>query len=264
MARRRFRRMFRRLLLRRATRTIVVAGVVLALVGSITGVVITTLANAAPVWWRSVQVANESTRELAVHFENAVSNQLTSARPVAADLAPGERWRSEPWSVAIEPREVNAWLNARMPAWLESRGDLAQWPQELEELQVDFESGLIRVGVQVRTSGQGGGRRQIVTANLRPRVDEEGSIWMPAERLDIGRLSLPASWVLANAQGWAGEAVPSEFEQQAELSAMFDLFKGLTARADPVIALPDGRQVRLLDVRAREGRLVLTCVTELR
>lgn len=245
---------------RRAARWIVLAGISLALVGGICTLFINALANSAPTWWRSVHIANESTRQLAVSFENAVSNQLTSARPVAADLQPGERWRSEPWRVAIEPREVNAWLNARMPGWLAARGEVNAWPSELEELQVDFDRGVIRVGVRVQASG----RSQIVTAHLRPTIDEDGAIWLPAERLSLGRLPLPKSLVLPGAQGWASSAVPDDFGEQADLGAMFDLFKGLVAQPEPVVRLPDGRQVRLLGVRAREGRLELTCRTELR
>ncbi len=222
--------------------------------------VATLLAGKTPAWWRSVNVAASSTQQLAVAFENAVSNQLTQVRPAAADLEPGERWHSEPWGISIEPREVNAWLNARMPAWLASRGDLREWPPQLEELQVDFDQGLIRVGVQVSTPKGS----QIVTAHLRPSVDEHGAMWIPAERLDIGRLPLPARWVLPSAEGWASDAVPSEFGERADLSLMFDVLSGIVSSEHPVVPLPDGRQVRLLEVHARDGHLELLCRTEAR
>ncbi len=253
-------RTLRRLARVRGVRWVVAAGVVVVLLASGLGVFATILAGSAPTWWRSVNTAASATQELGVAFENAVSNQLTRVRPADASLQPGERWQSEPWGIAIEPKEVNAWLNARMPGWLESRGDLEQWPDELEQLQVDFDQGLIRVGLQV-TTPKGS---QIVTAHLRPRVDEQGAVWLPAERLDIGRLPLPASWVLPSAEGWASDAVPTEFGERADLSTIFGLLRGIASRNEPVVPLPDGRQVRLLDVRARDGRLELTCRTEAR
>lgn len=249
-----------RLLRRRAAKVLVVGGVVTVLLASGLGLLATLLAGSAPTWWRSVNAASDSTQQLAVAFENAVSNQLTQVRPAASDLAPGERWRSEPWGISIEPREVNAWLNARMPAWLESRGDLSQWPPKLEELQVDFDQGLVRVGLEVSTPKGS----QIVTAHLRPTMDAGGSLWIPVERLDLGRLPLPAGWVLPSAEGWASDAVPSEFGERADLSKMFEVLSGVAASEHPVVPLPDGRQVRLLGVNAREGRLELMCRTEAR
>ena len=224
------------------------------------GLLTNTLSRSAPTWWRSVNAAAEATNELGIAFENAVSNQLTRTRPSAGRLTPGGQWQSEPWGIAIEPREVNAWLNARMPGWLEARGDLDQWPSQLEQMQVDFDEGLIRVGLQVSTPRG----PQIVTAHLRPSVDDTGAVWMPAERLDIGRLPLPASWVLPSAEGWASDAVPSEFEERADLESLFDLLSGAVARRDPIVPLPDGRQVRLLGVTARDGKLELTLRTEAR
>ncbi|MEN0019352.1 MAG: hypothetical protein AAF747_00550 [Planctomycetota bacterium] len=239
-----------------------IASAVLLLAGTSVAVVFTrALVRSAPPWWRSVDAQDPRVADLAVRLENAVVTHLTSARPTASGLAADEPWRSEDWSVAIGAPEVNAWLNARLPSWLASNTDFDQWPDELDDVQVEFRDGLVRVGVLVRA----GAAQQVLSADLRPSVRPDGSVWLPAEWIHIGRLPVPASWVLGDAEEDGREYIPEPLLASGDAGDMFEVFEGLAAAGtEPIVSLGDGRQVRLLDVEPRDGRLVLTLRTERR
>lgn len=230
------------------------AGAIIALAAG--GVLIAaSLVRAAPDWWRSVDPTNARTIERAEALENAVVTQLYRQRESGGvDLE-----ASPPWRVAIAAPDANAWLNVRLRGWLASQHGLPTWPESIHDLQVDFDQGLVRVGAKVREAS----REHVVSAEIRPSVDARGAVWTPAELVLWGRLPVPGAWALDQATSPASGLVPAELRGTPEAEALLGALRGsISLGQDAVITLGDGRQVRLLEVEAKAGRLELTCRTE--
>lgn len=246
-------RRLRRLFLISATIVISVVAVLVLLGISLT--------NARPLWWRSVNAGDPKTIALAEEIESAVTRQLSLQRETdTSPIAPGgPRWRSREWSVSISASDANAWLNARLPQWLANRADEIRWPREIAEVQVDFDNGKIAVGARVVASG----REQVLSATLVPEIHADGSLWTSATWLHAGQLPVPASWIIARLLDPARSVLPEEIRDIPEARDMFEAFDGRGALITaPVVKLGDGRRVRLLKVRPRDGRLEMTCRTE--
>ncbi|KAA0212643.1 MAG: hypothetical protein DYG94_14495 [Leptolyngbya sp. PLA3] len=230
----------------------------LTLVGalSIVGVTAFVLSRTAPAWWEPVDVESPATARRADDLERAVGHQLTLVRDPAESLLPVESWRSDDWTTSIQAEDANAWLNTNLRDWLASDPKLPNWPELVDSLRVRFGDGLIQVGVMVER----GDRARYLSATIRPHVDVDGSLWLEATSVSIGRLGIPAAVMLDRAGDGLAELVPPELEPQTR--SMLRLFRGAEPVPHPVIRLGDGRQVRLLEIVPRNGKLVVTCRTE--
>ena len=258
--RRRALRLWRRL------RTVALAGAV----GLLAGLVVLMLAGWAmvrgsPTWWRQVDPSDPRTIAWAEAVHRAVGQHLTERRTADPSRNPDDpdapRWQSEPWSVRLEPHDANAWLNVELPRWLNASGDGHAWPNAFSQLQVEFREDQLFIGVRVEADG----RSQVLSASLRPEVRADGSLWVPADWVHIGRLPIPAPWVLGEAEQRLPDLVPDELRRLPETRAMLRAFAGEHAIVqEPIVRLPDDRYVRLLNIRARHGRLEITCRTEAR
>jgi hypothetical protein len=216
------------------------------------------LMRAAPQWWRTVLREDPATIKLATLVENSLISVATAEWPEAPAPDGGVRL-SRPWTVEVNAAEVNAWLNVRLPLWLANQKDTFHWPRNMSDVQVDFAQDRITIGARVRA----GERSQVLTATLSPVLDQEGRLYTPARWVNVGRLSIPASWVLDTAQGSAKSYIPPELLRLPETRQVFEAFEGsgpLVQHA--VVKLGDGRRVRVLKVQPREGKLLVTCQTE--
>lgn len=225
-------------------------GVVLAVSG---GVWLTTsLAREVPLWWRTVRSNDPKTQESAKNVEDGVWNHLYSKR-----AGPEDRGGVE-WSVSLRASDANAWLNARFPMWIANQWDAHTWPEELREVQVNFEHDQIHVGIEVRMND---GRR-ILSATIHPTIGEDGSLWMPASWVHVGRLGIPARLVLGQGEG-ALAYLPDHLRDMPETQGMLAAFAGeIPMVGDAIVSLGDGRRVRLVSLRAHGGWLEITCRTE--
>lgn len=195
----------------------------------------------------------------AERLENAAAGEFSRIRP-AADHHDGAEYRSDAWAVTIRDTDASAWLAARLPAWLGELEDGPQWPAEFSELQVRCEPGVLRVGV--RYDGPRGGGRVLCVA-LRPRIDDSGAAWLEADAVQLGRLPLPAAWVIGAARADPGEVLPDAIAGFAAVGIVLDVARGVVpASPEPVVDLPDRRRVRLLGMTVRAGELELVCRTE--
>lgn len=251
------RRLLHALVSRRARRWAALSGLGVVAVIFLLAAAAAVLSRESPAWWRTVRRDDPATIEVARHVEDALTRLLTRGRPMEPADEPGE-WQSEPWSFRVHAGEANAWLNVRLRMWLANRDEAFAWPEELGEVQVDFHDGKVRLGASVRI----GGRDQIISATLDPRL-AEGSLYTPAEWVSVGRLAVPASWVLEAAGPDAGGYVPRKLRGLPETDAMFQAFLGAAPMfRNAVIKLGDGRRVRVLDIRPDAGALVVRCRTE--
>lgn len=245
---------------------------VLIVLGTALGLVALALSQERPTWWTSVNVRDPAVVEVAERFENALATIMTRARPAGTD---GDG--SDPWTIRVSASDVNAWLNARLPAWMESReregaeGDAAfKWPESVQELNVDFRDGLILVGAKVsaraRDQRAGHDSGNYFSAAVQPRFDPDGSLWLPARRVAIGRLAVPAGWMLRRPDEVArADRVPDELAKLPETREVLGAFAGRRAvMTNPTIRLGDGRRVKLLGMTAEDGRLSITCLTLVR
>lgn len=187
-----------------------------------------TLAGMRPAWWAPPDPRSAEVAARARTLENDVVNR-------AYAHAAGE-----PWTLDLDERAASAWLTARLPAWLASRGQRSDAPP----IQVLFDAGGVTLGA--RTPGVDAGR--VVSLRLRPWVDEAGRLRPGVVGAGVGRLNVPGPLVGASARRVAsrvGDPGPGWLD-------------GSSAR----VALGDGRVVRIVGVEVREGVLRLRLLTE--
>ena len=231
----------------------VVPGVITAAAISVLALAGWTLSRAAPTWWRQINRADASITERAELIEQDAANRLYRIRPAAPGAPADEAYRSSEWSVALSDDDASAWLTSRLPKWLAGQEDLPTWPSDFSQLQVRFEGGLVRVGI--RHSGEGDPR--VYSAAFTPRIDDDGAIWLDTDSVKIGRLPVPSGWIIADARARLAD------EGDETNAGFFAILAGDAPVAhNPVIRLDEARQVRLMDLAVRDGKLVLTCRTE--
>ncbi len=218
------------------------------------------LARARPAWWRPDGSAGPGVDTIARRIEDSVASSLTLARPADPAFvdAHAGAWGSEVWTLRVGAPEANAWLNRRLRGWLRSQELDATWPPELRELQVDFSGSRIRVGARLH----GAARDRVLSATLAPAIGPDGSLWVDAGWVHVGRLGMPASWVIDDERAMA-RYVPARLRERPESAGIARALAGAAPLVrEAVFRLPDGRRVRVLGIEARDGVLELTCRTE--
>jgi hypothetical protein len=204
------------------------------------------LARSAPSWW--VDVDKESIRNI----ELADQVQNLSITYIHADHDSLVEGVSQ-WPVKMTDEAANAWLNINMPGWFTKISDGMDWPESISQVQMVFDNGTVHLGVRVRTEI---GTR-IYSCAIVPELHDDGSLWMKARTVSMGRLKLPASWVLRGAESHAGGFIPEELRGTAEAEALFEKLTGKLPLFDVAeVKLGDGRRVRLLDLRVRDGSII--------
>ena len=242
-----------------ARRASIAAGVVLAVFLSVVLLFAWSLSRAAPSWWLQIRSTSPMVVERAERMEHTTASVISRVRPSASDRGPAEPYRSDPWIVEFDDHEVSAWLAARLPRWIEEQGDLPEWPSEFSEVQVRFEPRMVRLGVRY-SEGEGGA---VVSADLKPEVRDDGSVWVRTTGVRVGRLPLPPQIVINHARDRAERLVPEEFVEGGPAAAFFERLLGRDAvAAEPVLRLPDRRRVRLLGIRLSHGKAELLLRTE--
>lgn len=264
---------------RRNRRIALAAGFIVVALVSAGALIALALAQENPRWWTSVNPDDPHTVELAEAVENGLTSALTRVRPAPASRAGTAGANDAAWSVFITNEQANAWLNVRLKRWLADQTEQGvidfKWPREVGQVQVCFEDGRIHVGARVERPGAGSEARprpQTLGASLRVGFGSDGSLWLTAERIEIGRLPVPASWVLGSARSRGASAgekkvgeVSEDLARLPQTQKVIEAFRGeRPVISRPVIKLADGRRVRLLAIEPKDGRLVITAQTEVR
>lgn len=224
--------------------------------------VLFSLGTARPLWWNAPDVADPGTAALAADLESTLVEQASMVRPTAAGFIPGVpgEWRSDAWTVTVTSQQAAAWLNTRFPAWLVNRSESVKWPRELRAVAADFSDTSITLGGEFVLNGE----TRYLSADLSLGVREDGSLWTSADWLRVGRLPLPAGWILKRAANENRSMIPEAASDVPQMSAALKALAGEAAVAiTPSLSLGDGRRVRLLSIAPGEGAIVVTCRTEL-
>lgn len=240
----------------RRARRLVVGGAVGLVFAACVGILITlALVRSSPRWWRTILREDPATVVLARQVEHKLIKLINDHPPIPG--AAGKPWKGDPWNVTLTPDETNAWLNVRLPMWLANRQRDFHWPRNLSDLQVDFGPEEITIGARVRS----GDRYQVLTATLRPRIEAGGKVWMPARWVNLGRLAVPASWVLERARSGAAEYVPPTLRNLEQTQRLFRAFEGEEPITDRDVIKWDHNYIRIIDIQPRDGVVEVTCQT---
>ena len=238
--------------LRRKRALIASAAVVLIGAISVALAIGLALARSAPSWWIDVDASDPRNIELAELVQNGALSHLFEDRQ---SLVGG----SVEWPVKMTDEAANAWMNIKLPEWFSKISDGMTWPDSVTQLQLVFDNGTIRIGARVRTEI---GTR-IYSCAIVPELHEDGSLWMKAHTVSMGRLTLPAGWILGGADSHAEKYIPEQLRGTAEAEALFDKLTGKLPLFDVAeVSLGDGRRVRLLGLRVRDGSVIAHCVTK--
>jgi hypothetical protein len=196
----------------------------------------------APAWWTPMESTDASLADMGRALENRVPTVLSDLRP---GTTPSER--AQPWRLLLPSSQANAWLATRLAPWLENRG--YAMPKGIEQTQVNFGEGSIAIGFQCARPGK---EPLWLGATLKPEVRADGSLWLSARSISIGRLGLPPTMVLdergtpTSAASVLGKLPPSLASNADVQRVVRVLMSQEPALKDASIALPDGRRVRVL------------------
>jgi hypothetical protein len=246
--------------LRAQRRLLVAIGLSLISAVCLSAAALYALTKADPAGWSTLNSADPAVAQAAFALENAVINQAHAARP-GNRAEPSRPWLSEPWTVSLSQHDANSWLAASLPRWLANQQPPVRMPDELTGLQLRFTTGGISVAARV----QNGSQSHIIAASFEPELRADGSLWMPASWISIGRLPVPASWILgriADQSRQANSSIPESLLRLADSSTIIDSLQGrIPIVQTPEVRLADGRRVRLLKIEPREGEVWLTMQT---
>jgi hypothetical protein len=196
----------------------------------------------APPWWSPLDPHDGQTAALAERVEYRLAEEAHEVRP-----DPG------PWWIEIRQDQVNAWLAARLPAWVAHTHGL-QWPAGVGLPQVKLDTGAVRVGLEIRTES---GTRYVV-AHLAPDI-VEGELALSLDGISVGRLWIPGSAVGTVMERLRQTGVGKALDDPG-FEPLIQVLDG-GRRIDPTLTLNDGRRVRVLDVRCQSETLLLQAET---
>ncbi len=196
-----------------------------------------------PAWWPEVDATSTETIELADLLERAFASQASMVRANTDETG-------SDWKVAINQDSANAWLAVRLRGWADD--GKAEWPDQVDSVRVGFHEERVTLGVRVvHDSGA-----SVAWLMFTPEVRADGSVWVRTHGARIGGVPVPDSWVIAQMESHFGRAEPGEPTMREVLAGDAPI------AVEPVVHLPDGRDVRILDLNARGGRVELSLRTE--
>jgi len=202
-----------------------------------------------PGWWPGLDPAAPETVEAADRLERAFMSQTSRVRE------PGDDGGAD-WAVRVSEESTNAWLAVRLRDWAIDAGAL--WPEQVEGVRIGFENGRVMLGVRVLHDAGA----SVLWLDCTPEIREDGSLWIRLHGARVGSLRVPRAWVIG------------QLEQHLRAQARGGTLDGralgdvLSGRApitkEPMVHLPDGRDVRVMAIGVDEERdgIVLSFRTE--
>jgi hypothetical protein len=202
-------------------------------------------AGTAPGWWPGLDPTDPAVIAQAEQVERAFANQVSLVRQGADGTHDAE------WKVKIGADSANAWLAVRLRRWVEGEG--VAWPEGVEQIRAGFSGE--RVALGMRLSGESGGG--VIWAEFTPEVRADGSVWLEAHGAWVGVQRVPWSWALSGMERELASYAP---EAAGTLGAVLD--GEMALMVEPVVSLPDGRRVRVMELAAVEDGVGVRLRTE--
>lgn len=206
-----------------------------------TPLVLWRMSRMPPSWWARPEAGDAAVRDLASRVEKRLAEETHKMRSA-----------EETWTLRIREEQVNAWLAARLPAWVAHERNV-EWPGQLGPPQVRF----VPEGIDVAFELLEGGHARYVEVRLLVAI-EDGRIRLGLDGAALGRIPVPGE-PLDFIRPYAVEAI-AEHVDAADLDRVAGLLSGRDS-VEAVVELSDGRRVRLVALRHGEGVLDLTCRT---
>ncbi len=213
--------------------------VVVAIAGAVMAWRLTWL---APVWWPDDVAVNEQTKALADRVEYRLAQEAHKVRPDTA-----------PWRLRVREDQVNAWLTSRLPQWL-AHSENVEWPSQLGTPRVRFADGGVSIGLEFLDHG----RPRYLVADLEPQI-LDGRLSLTLNGVSLGRLWVPGASIQSLIERYR-DVVPEGFIDDPAVRRIIDMLAN-EQRFEPSFDLTDGRQVRLVDVVAGDGEMIIECET---
>lgn len=213
---------------------------VLVILLAIGGFFIWKESQGGPDWYQPPDPAAPEVDQLAQDVQYNTLAEMQRIRPAEA----------ETWELALSEDEVNAWLAAGLPGWIEHDASV-DWPSELGAPQVRFSDGRASIAISVGS----GMFQRVVTTHYTPVLTDEGLRLDPAG-VTVGNIDMPGGAASGSA-GLAGE-IAGALDQQGsqELQKWLSFLRGsqtIPARFE----LSDGRIVELRGLTISQGSVVL-------
>ncbi len=219
--------------------TVATVVVVVVIAGGVTAWRLTWL---EPAWWPEDVAVNEQTDALADRVEYRLAEEAHKVRPDTA-----------PWRLRVREDHVNAWLTSRLPQWL-AHSENVEWPSSLGTPRVRFVQGGVSIGLAFDDHG----RRRYVVADLEPQI-LDGRLSLTLNGVSLGRLWVPGGSVQSLIERYR-DVVPEGFIDDPAVRRVIDMLAN-EQRFEPSFDLTDGRQVRLVDLVAGDGEMIIECET---
>lgn len=178
-----------------------------------------TLARMTPAWWSPTARDAAGALDTARALEQGIASETTKVRGEGV----------QPWSVRVRAADVNAWLGARLPQWLEYDQSLP-WPEGVK-------------GVQAKVDADG----------FALAADWNGFVMITRWAIEPGAEGADGAPATLRAAGTSIGNLPIPFA--AGVGAWFvpELGRALPLKAK----LGDGRFIKVTDVEFTDGEAIL-------
>ena len=206
-----------------------------------------------PEWWAPADALSQDVIALGEQVENSVVTNANRARPGGNASHSSSGAEPDIWVLRLSEDEVNAWLATRLPKWAANQYPGSFLAQDVGEMHVRIEDGLLRIGARV---GAGAGTKSAVGADVGQSI---GIAFAPIRQGDgtwgveiveslLGRLSVPLSRGLeVFSQMDGGATIPPEIDRLLQGEGIEVSFSTKKSR----------RHMTLADLELTPGEIVL-------
>ena len=178
------------------------------------------LARQAPAWWAPVARDAPGALDTARALEQGIAGEVTKVRGAGA----------QEWSVRVRSADLNAWLGARLPQWLEHDRSLP-WPEGVGAVQAAADADGFTLA-----------------------ADWNGFVVATRWAIEPGAPGQPAT---LRAAGTSVGSLPIPFASGVGAWFVPELGRPLPLES----RLGDGRTVRIVDAEFSGGEAILDCET---
>lgn len=205
-----------------------------------------------PAWYAPPNPKDARIVTLADDTEYQLLEQTQMVRPV-----------DEAWALRITQAQINAWLAARLPRWIEHDANMT-WPEQIGTPQVLIDAAGLRIATPVtigptpNAAASATSASRTVVATLVPTIAADGGLSLKLTSIALGKVWVPGA-PLTRLVDAVKEASP-EFLDHPQVRQAIEVLSGRQS-LPAEYTLADGRRVRVKDVRLVNGAIEVSAVT---